>query len=212
MQRGAQDSTTGEADALDAIATAERLHAHGRPLARPVTNFVLDELARLIEQCDGDYLMSLVDLSVSQVTRPADAGDTDNQRAINARVIGIALGLPYETGRRKVLGLEAAGLCPRVTANRLAIVQGRLEPPAYLAECEARWRNLRTYLVELKDIGFDLGQFANVSAQTAVKAPTYVRTIQGRNRSLRDVLGARCGGHAHRQAVTRGRFARYPKE
>ncbi len=160
-----------------AAAEAQRLHAHGRVLARPVTNLMLDELARLIEQFEGDYLMSLIDLSIIQATRPTGNPEVDDTRAISALAIGRALGLPYETCRRKVRDLEAAGLCRRVSTNRLAVARGRLENPAYRAQCDARWRNLRLYLVELRDIGFDLNEFGEVSPQTAVKAPNLSRTI-----------------------------------
>lgn len=155
----------------------ERLHACGRVLARPVANLMLDEIARLTERYDGDYIMSLVELSMLQATRPTGDADAERQRTISVRAIGTSLGLAYETSRRKVRDLEAAGVCVRVSPNRLVIAPGRLETPAYAAECDARWRNLRGYLVELRDIGFDLGPFSHMSPQTAVMAPTLSRNI-----------------------------------
>ncbi len=156
---------------------ADLIHANARILARPIVSFMVDEIGRLTARYDGDYLMALVELSITQATRPSGDADADGKRSISARAIGISLGLSYETCRRKVRGLEAAGVCMRVSANRLAIMPEHLEAPAYEADCADRWRNLRRYLVEFRDIGFDLDQFSYVSPQTPVKAPTLNRTI-----------------------------------
>ena len=73
--------------------------------------------------------------------------------------------------------LEDAGVCTRVSANRVAIVPEHLETPVYEAECAERWPNLRRYLVEFRELGFDLDLFSHISPQTPVKAPTLNRTI-----------------------------------
>ncbi len=151
--------------------------AHARVLTRPVIDFLLDEIALLTEGCDGDYVMAIVELSILQATRQIAAGGAASERTISVRAIGASLGLPYETCRRKVRALEANGRCRRVTANRLVIAHERLETPAYQAYSDARWRNLRVHLVELRDIGFDFDQFGQVSPQVAVRAPTLSRTI-----------------------------------
>jgi len=158
-------------------AESERMMAHARVLTRPVIDLLLDEIAYLTKRCDGDYIMSIVELSILQATRPISDAEAGRRRTISVRAIGTSLGLPYETCRRKVRDLEAAGRCRRVSANRLVIAYEGLETPAYQADCEARWRSLREHLVELRDIGIDFNQFGQVSPQNPVKAPNLSRAV-----------------------------------
>jgi hypothetical protein len=148
------------------------LLAYGRLLSRPVTSFILDEVARITARCDGDLLMALVELGLIQATRPSGETGPNSQRSVSARAIGLSLGLSYETCRRKVLDLEAAGRCQRVSASRLRMSPEYLESPAYLADCDDKWRNLRGYLVELRETGLDLDMFSSISPQNAVTAPS----------------------------------------
>lgn len=158
-------------------AVSDLISAHSRLLSRSIGSYMVDEIGHLSARNGGDYLMTLVELSITQATRPGGDAEADRQRSVSASAIGVSLGMPYETCRRKVRGLEAAGVCRRVTANRLAIVPEYMETPAYEADCAERWRNLRRYLVEFRELGFDLGQFSHLSPQTPVIAPTLNRTI-----------------------------------
>ncbi len=160
-------------------ADSELLHAHGRLLARTVAHLMLDEIARLTEKFDGDYIKALVELSIIQATRLSGVAGAENKRSISVRAIGASLGFSYETGRRKVRELEAEGHCVRVSPNRLVIAPGLLETADYESECEGRWRNLRSYVIELRDIGFDFNKFSHLSPQIAVRAPTPQRSIAG---------------------------------
>jgi len=153
------------------------ISANSRLLSRVIGSFMVDEVGRLTARYDGDYLMAVVELSIIQATRPLGDADADRTRSISARAIGMSLLLPYETCRRKVRVLVDAGVCTRVSANRLAIVPEHLETPVYEAECAERGRNLSRYLVGFRELGFDLNQFSHVSPQTPVKAPTLDRTI-----------------------------------
>ncbi len=151
---------------------SEPLLAYGRLLSRPVTSFILDEVARITARCNGDLLMALVELALIQASRPTGETGPKAQRAVSARAIGLSLGLSYETCRRKVLELEGTGRCVRVSASRLRMSPDYLDSPAYLADCEDKWRNLRGYFVELRETGFDLNMFSSISPQNAVVAPS----------------------------------------
>ncbi|MDP1738978.1 MAG: helix-turn-helix domain-containing protein [Caulobacter sp.] len=162
-----------------AVAAADSglMQAQARVITRCILNLILDEIARLTEHNGGDFVRAAVELSIMQATRPADGMTADAARAISVRAIATSLGIPYESCRRKVRELEAAGRCRRVGPTRVAIVTEAIAGPAYNAQCAERWNNLRGYLVELTAIGFDFGPFSQVSPQIAVRAPTRVQGI-----------------------------------
>ena len=156
---------------------SERVKAQSRVISRCICNLTLDEIARLTQSHGGDYVRALVELSIIQATRPISGMDEDALRTTSVRAVGAAMHLPYETCRRKVLELEKAGRCYRVSANRIAMTAGLLDNAAYRAECQARWRNLRGYLVELRAIKFDLEAYSKVSPQGTVWAPTRSQAV-----------------------------------
>ena len=161
----------------DALAVPETIRALSRVFMRTMGHFILDEIARLTDRGDGDFLKGLVELSIIQATRPLAGSGIESHRTISVRAIADSLCLAYETCRRKVMELQADGRCQRLTANRLVMAPGLLESPAYQAECDERWRNLRSYLTELTEIGFDFNAFNQVSPQSMVRAPNLSRAV-----------------------------------
>lgn len=161
----------------EATIDSEQMHAQSRVISRSISHLTLDEVARLTKRGDGDYVRSLIELSIKQATRAITDSPGVANRSISVRAVAASIGIPYETCRRKVRDLEDAGLCVRVGPNRVATPLGLLETQAYQDECDARWRSLRVYLVELRDIGFDYSQFGRVSPQHVVRAPSLSRSI-----------------------------------
>lgn len=161
----------------EATVDSEQMHAQSRVISRCIGHLTLDEIARLTARGDGDYVRSLIELSIIQATRPVGDDPDEVNRSISVRAVAASIDVPYETCRRKVRDLEAAGRCVRVGANRVAMPADLLDAPAYQADCDDRWRSLRGYLVELKDIGFDFRQFGRVSPQVKVKAPSLSQSV-----------------------------------
>jgi hypothetical protein len=161
----------------EAPAVPEAIRALSRVFMRTMGHFILDEIARLTDRGNGDFLKGIVELSIIQATRPLAVSGIESHRTISVRAIADSLCLAYETCRRKVLELQADGRCQRMTANRMLMAPGLLESPAYQAECDDRWRNLRSYLTELTEIGFDFNAFSQVSPQALVRAPNLSRAV-----------------------------------
>lgn len=152
----------------DKDSVSRSLQAEQRRLARCLFQYVLDEAGRLAREHDGDLVRGVVQIAIAQATRPSDGADPDrpgvSTRAVSVRAIGQSLGLPYETTRRKVVELEEAGLCRRVSASGVAAIP----PPrdqAFHDACDASWRSLRAAIVGLTATGFDYRMLEGISAQ-----------------------------------------------
>ncbi|MBX3479701.1 MAG: hypothetical protein KF842_04830 [Caulobacter sp.] len=97
-----------------------------RLVFRSVSEFLLDEGRMLAARHDSDLIRALVWLALMQV-----AGD-DSERGASVRGLARSLSLPFETARRKVHELEAAGLC-RLSDDRGVVA---IPPPADQARAE----------------------------------------------------------------------------
>ena len=75
-----------------------------RLVFRCASDFLLDELGLLTGRHDGDVIRAVTWLALVQAS--GDPG-----RGVSVRALARSLSLPFETVRRKVRDLEAAGLC-----------------------------------------------------------------------------------------------------
>lgn len=161
------------------------LQAQQRVLARGLFSYVLDEVGRLARRHDGDLVKGVVAMAITQATRGPAAGEGEDPaaatRAVSVRAIGQSLGLAYETTRRKVVELEAAGLCRRVSALGVS-ASPVVRDQAFLDGCEDTWRSLRRVIATLGALGFDFGLVDGMSAQSApARAATLAEAVAALN-------------------------------
>ena len=146
------------------------LQAQQRLLVRCLFEYVLDEAGRLARARDGDLVRGVVHIAIVQATRAPDSAEPDGPgaplRGVSVRAIGQSLGLPYETTRRKVVELEHADLCRRVSASGV-VAAPTVRDQAWLDACDASWRSLRVAIVGLTAVGFDYQMLDGVSAQSS---------------------------------------------
>ena len=82
-----------------------------RLVFRCASDFLLDAIGLLTARHDGDVIRAVTWLALVQAS--ADPG-----RGVSVRALARSLNLPFETVRRKVRDLEAAGLCRTATDGR----------------------------------------------------------------------------------------------
>lgn len=147
------------------------LRRQQRLVFRCVTEFMLDLVTRQIRKHDGDFTRAVVYMAAIQASRsPARAtADTQAIRAFSVRAIAQSMAIPYETTRRKIAELEAAGLARRVGARGYAVAPTVFDGAAYRADCEATWRALRQLIGDLRKLDFDFSAFAGGSSLTVVR-------------------------------------------
>jgi hypothetical protein len=97
-----------------------------RLIFRCAADYLLDEAGVLAGRHEGDFVRAIAWLAMLQV------GEGDG-RPISIRALSRSLSLPFETTRRKVRELEAAGYCRMVEGHRPAATR----PDADAARAEA---------------------------------------------------------------------------
>lgn len=136
-----------------------------RLILRCVLEFLLDECRSLILIHEGSITRAAVHLAVAQVSHRRPAG------AISVRAIAQSLDLAYETTRRQVGALEAAGLLARAGESGVRIA----DDPArlHLGRARGRLAALRTLVADLKGLGFefDPGPLGPTPEDDALAAP-----------------------------------------
>lgn len=136
-----------------------------RLVYRCVAEFLLDQASRMIRRHDGNFIRAVIFLAIGQATREVGP----QARAISVRAIALSLGLAYETTRRQVLELEAAGYCVRVGDRGVAVNPALLaSEPQRTIDAEG-WMGLTQAVAELKGLGFDFSAFGH--APVTGKAP-----------------------------------------
>lgn len=151
---------------MDEHPAVQRLRQQQRLIFRSVMAFMLDLVSRQIRRHDGDFTRAVLYMAACQASRPA-AGQP--VRTFSVRALAQSMDLPYETTRRKMAELEAAGLARRVAPRGYAVAPAQFEGAAWRADCEATWRALRRVIIDLKALDFDFDQFAGGPAMATVR-------------------------------------------
>jgi hypothetical protein len=153
--RRSRDDQAGNESAV----TEARLRA----ATRIATDYVLRslQLVRGIaddDLLDGIILSALVQANVGHLVSseaPGDAPLDEQRRPISIMALAANLGFPYETMRRRVGKLIAAGMCARVPGG--VIVPGSmLNEPVNQAALRANYANLRRLRKALLAAGIDV--------------------------------------------------------
>lgn len=149
----------------------EGLRRQQRLIFRCVTVFLLDLVSRQIRRHEGDFTRAVIYMAAIQASRsPARGGAApDEIRTFSVRAIAESMAVPYETTRRKITELEAAGLARRVASRGYTVAPTVFEGEAYRADREATWRALRQLIFELRALNFPFGAFAGGSTLAAVR-------------------------------------------
>lgn len=150
----------------------ESLRRQQRLVFRCVTIFLLDLVGRQIRRHDGDFTRAIVYMAAIQASRSPAGGEGGEPpvRAFSVRAIAQSLALPYETTRRKVAELEAAGLARRDGSRGYTVAPAVFEGDAYRTDSEATWQALQRVIIDLRALGFDFSQFAGGSSLAATRA------------------------------------------
>lgn len=151
--------------------SAANLRRQQRLILRCVTAFLLDLMGRRIRRHGGDFTRAIVYMAAVQASRSPLADSTTDQpgRTFSVRAIAQSMGLAYETTRRNVAELEAAGLARRVHRRGFTVAPVMFEGEAYRVDSEATWRALRRLIVDMRGLGFDFGRFAGGSSLAAAR-------------------------------------------
>jgi DNA-binding Lrp family transcriptional regulator len=158
----------GEMAPVNSVTTTatETLRRQQRLIFRCVMAFLLDLASQMNRRHGGDFVQASVFLAVTQATRPVASGEGGalTVRGISVRAIAQSLLLPYESTRRKIGELEAAGLIQRVSDGGIVVAPGALRGETARADAEANWASLRRLIADLRDLRFDFNAFSEVSA------------------------------------------------
>ena len=134
---------------------------------RLLLEFMVAALPPLSRWQDGDLVRGIVFLAILQAGRPRFAElarrgvlawprSDDALKPVSVHSLAMSLGLPYETARRQVQRLIAAGLVRRIDAQGVIVPESALQSEAfaaYAAELQALFLKM---LRGLRAIGFDL--------------------------------------------------------
>ncbi len=132
-----------------------RRDASGRLAARIGGEYFLQTVSLLAQSAEGDLLGAIILLAITQSnvahldvrgrtaeTAPVGPPPDTERRPVSVIALADGLGLPYETVRRRVVGLEKAGWCVRVQGG-VVVPAERFMGPANAAWLEVNRRNMR---------------------------------------------------------------------
>lgn len=180
-----------------------------RTLARLSFAFLLDETSQGVaglKPLDALLVLAINQANIAPLTRdPAarerygqlEAPAPDNERrpaSINA--IAASLGAPFETVRRRVRGLAAAGVCT-IAPEGVVIPATFLASPAYLRSVMEAHERLRRFYFELKAAGltgdlppsaFETGDAVPVRAAARLISDYVLRASEGLLRETGNVI------------------------
>ncbi|WP_296599302.1 hypothetical protein [Phenylobacterium sp.] len=140
--------------------------AGARVAVRLGSDYMLRSLQMLGELADGELLPALISLAIVQANvahleqeggfRELDEPPQDeNRRPISILAIANGLGLPYETTRRHVEKMIAAGQCARVRGG-VIVPTAALTTPRHREFVLANLANLRRLYRNLRRAGVSL--------------------------------------------------------
>jgi DNA-binding transcriptional regulator YhcF (GntR family) len=147
------------------------LRRQQRLIFRCVTAFMLALISRQIRKHDGDFTRALVYMAAVQASRPPPrvGGPADANRTFSVRAIAQSMRIPYETTRRKIADLEAAGLARRAGSRGYIVAPTLFEEEAYRADCLSNWQALQTLIAELRSLGFNFDAFGSGSTLASAR-------------------------------------------
>lgn len=122
-----------------------------RLILRCVLEFLLDECRSLILTHEGSITRAAVHLAVAQASRSRPAGASG---AISVRAVAQSLDLAYETTRRQVGALEAAGLL-LARAGESGVRIADEGPRPQIGRARGRLAALRALVADLKGLNFE---------------------------------------------------------
>lgn len=161
---GSEFATVGGADAP---APDPEVARHGRLVARLSSAYILRSLQSAAAVYGGDLLLAIVAASIvvantAHLNNVADkeapfsglsqAPPDDVRRPVSINALSTSLGIPFETTRRYVNKLIAAGYCTRVRGGVIAPAEA-LASPANEAFIVANYANARNFVRDLTKAG-----------------------------------------------------------
>lgn len=161
-----------------------------RLAARILSQFMLRQWEIVSQQADGDLYMAVVFTAIvaanvqhighnSEQGREFSALDNappdETRRPISTHALAHSLGLPYETTRRNVNKLMAAGVVVRVPGQGLVVPASYLQSPKNISDLIQTVSSLQWLLASLRRAGFDLNALAdggvNVPPPAGIRPP-----------------------------------------
>jgi hypothetical protein len=148
-----------------------------RLIYRCVSEYLLSQAGVLAARHDGDFVRAVIYLALVQ----ASAGRSDDDGAISVRGLSRSLALAFETTRRKVIELEAAGLCRRLADQRLLALAPADDD--LRAEIDRIAAGFQALMARMTRLGIGPGQFLGplptpAADQAQARVATH-RLVQG---------------------------------
>lgn len=141
-----------------------------RLVVRLLLEFMVAALPPLSRWQDGDLVRGIVFLAILQAGRPRFAElarrgilawprSDDALKPLSVNSLAASLGLPYETARRQVQRLTAAGLVRRVEAQGVIVPESVVQSDAFAAYASEIHALFLKMMRGLRAIGFDFDSF-----------------------------------------------------
>ncbi len=131
--------------------------ARQRLVFRAVSDFLMRFAGRVNQRHSRDVVRAMLWLAFNQASRgtPSFASLTRPSRPVSIRAISRSMDIPYETTRRKLLELEAEGLCRRTADNSMVLATGYLTSPERRTHASEDCGLVRDLVGRLRAIDFD---------------------------------------------------------
>jgi len=137
-----------------------------RQVLRVSVEFLLDSLALLTSAIELDFLGALLAIAITRANTQHLTEDPSApyaslnemppdalRRPVSVYALAKTLRLPYETTRRHVGQLTAAGLCDRTPGGGLIVPLRVVAIPSLMRGVEINWRSTQVYLTALAALG-----------------------------------------------------------
>lgn len=141
-----------------------------RQVVRLAESFLLDGVCRLTELVDDDVSSALAFLAVKWANVEHQTSESQAREPVTTYAIGRRLRMPYETTRRHVNRLTAAGFCERVDGG-LMVPPAAYQSIAFDEALQDTWIQVRRYIRALAEAGQPLPR------STAVAQPGVRRRV-----------------------------------
>lgn len=128
-----------------------------RLIFRCVCEFLLDEVRDKTVRFGGGFNRAMIFTAIEQAT-----GEAEAPRGVSVRALAQSLGIPYETTRRQVRHLEAAGLVRRSGDFEVVAEPSREAPEAVAARQAGQVEALTRLVGDLKRLGVRFEVLARV--------------------------------------------------
>lgn len=188
---------------------SESLTRRDRRLAGLSFAFLLDEMANGVgglEPLDALLVLAVNQANIAPLTRDPDArarygaleapAPDDARRPVSINGVAASLGLPFETTRRRIRRLAAAGVCT-VSADGVVVPASFLASPSYVQSVVHGHERLRRFYVDLRAEGlvealpppaFDTDGGVPIRAAARLLADYVLRASEGLTREAGNVI------------------------